>query len=179
MSIAEKLAVSAILIAGGMVYLAEQFNMPQLIPFALGIFGVFALILGAETFIEGKIQLFNRLYSRREHYAGLSARLLGAIIFLFGVGIVTYTAWDWIQPGKAGDFLTGLVGSNRGRGILLIAFGFFTLLFGLIRMIAGSAHNKDERQALVDVGFRMRGLVNFVVGILLIAIGTWLIFMTR
>jgi len=31
MRIADKLAVPAILIAGGMVYLAEQFNMPQLI----------------------------------------------------------------------------------------------------------------------------------------------------
>lgn len=179
MSIAEKLAVPAILIAGGMVYLAEQFNMPQLTPIALGIFGLFALILGAETLIQGKIQLLNRLYSRREHYAGLSARLLGAIIFLFGAGIVAYTAWNWIQPGRAGDFLTGLVGSNRGRGILLITFGFFTLLFGLIRMIAGSAHSKEERQALVDVGFRMRGLVNFIVGILFIAIGAWLIFMMR
>jgi hypothetical protein len=143
----------------------------------MGIFGVFALILGVETSIEGRIQLFNRLYSRREHYSGPSARLLGAIIFLFGGGIVTYTAWDWIQPGKAGDFITGLVGSNRGRGILLITFGFFTLLFGLIRIIAGSAHSDEQRQVLVDVGFRMRGFVNFVIGILLVTAGVWLIFM--
>jgi len=81
---------------------------------------------------------------------------------------------------QAGEFLTGLVGSNRGRGTLLIAFGFFTLLFGLIRMIAGSAYIKDERQTLVDVRFRllrMRGLVNFLVGVLLIAVGVLLIVM--
>lgn len=176
MRIADKLAVPVILIAGGMVYLAEQFNKPQLIPIALGIFGVFALILGTETFIQGKILLFNRLYSRREHYSGPPARLLGVIIFLFGAGILTYTAWDWLQPGQAGEFLAGLMGSNRGRGVLLITFGFFTLLFGLIRLISGSAHSEEQRQALVDAGYRIRGSVNIVIGALLMAAGVWLIF---
>lgn len=176
MSIANKLAVPAFLTAGGMVYLAEQYNMPRLTQIALGILGVFALILGLETLIQGRIELLNRLYSRREYYSGPSARLLGMIIFLFGVGLVTFAAWEWIQPGRAGEFLTGLVGSNRGRGSLLITFGFFTLLFGLIRLIAGSAHSNEQRQALVDAGYRMRGLINLVVGILLIAAGAWLIF---
>lgn len=176
MHIADKLAVPVIITAGGMVYLAGQFNLPYLIPLALGGFGLFALLLGMETFIHGKIQLLDRRYSRRENYSGLPARLLGAMIFLFGVGILTYTAWDWIQPGKAGDFLAGLVETNHGRGILLVTFGFFTLLFGLIRLIAGSAHNKEQRQAWVDLGFRMQGLIGFIVGGLLMAAGAWLIF---
>lgn len=177
MSIANKLAVPAFLTAGGMVYLAEQFNMPRLTQIALGILGAFALILGLETLIQGRIELLNRLYSRREYYSGPSARLLGMIIFLFGAGILAYTAWNWIRPGEAGEFLAGLVGSNRGRGSLLTTFGFFTLLFGLIRLIAGSAHSNEQRQALVDAGYRMRGFVNIVFGVLLIAMGAWLIFM--
>lgn len=179
MNLADKLAVPVFFIAGGMAYLAGQYNMPQLIPWAMGIFGVFALILGAETFITGRIRLFNRLYSRREHYSGLSARLLGTIIFLFGAGILVYTVWNWIQPGSMREFITWLTGSNHGRGILLITFGVFTLLFGLVRFIAGSAHSEAQRQTLVDMGYRMRGSVNIVFGILMIAAGVWLAFIMK
>lgn len=176
MRIVDKLAVPIIILAGGLAYLSEYLHRPNLIPLAVGIFGVFAILLGADTFIQGKIQLFDRLYSRREHYSGLPARLLGIIFFLFGTGIVGYSIMEWLQPGKVGEFLVSLVGSSQGWGILLIAFGFFTLLFGVIRMIAGSAHGQEERRALVDFWFRFWGLIGTVVGILLLILGVWLAF---
>jgi hypothetical protein len=118
--------------------------------------------------------MFDRLYSRRETYSGLSARLLGVIIFLFGAGLMLYSAWDWFAPGKAGEFLAGLVETNRGRGILFITFGFFTLLFGLIRLVSGSAHSPELRSTWVDFGFRIQGLIGSVIGILLLIAGGWL-----
>jgi uncharacterized membrane protein len=69
-----------------------------------------------------------------------------------------------------------LVKSSRGWGILLITFGFFTLLFGLIRLIAGSAHRPEERSGWTDFGYRARGLVNVVVGVILLVAGVWLMF---
>lgn len=53
MKIADKLAVPAIVIAGGMVYVAEEFNLPRLIPLAMGLFGLFGIIPGVETFASG------------------------------------------------------------------------------------------------------------------------------
>ena len=176
MNTADKLAVPAILIAGGMAYIAEEFDMPILIPLAMGIFGAFAVLLGIETFVNGEIKMFNRLYSRRENYSGLPARLFGVIIFLFGGGVSFYAILEWTSPGAAGDYLSGLVGSSRGWGILLVIFGFFTLLFGLIRLVAGSAHRPEERSGLVDFGYRARGLVNVVVGVALLVAGTWMMF---
>lgn len=175
MKLADKLAVPAILIAGGMVYAAEKFDLPYLIPLALGLFGLFAVILGIETFASGRIEMFNRLYSRREYFSGLPARLVGVMLFLFGAGVALYGFFEWTQPGTAGKFLAGLVGSSRGWGILLIAFGFFTLLFGLIRLIAGSAHRPEERSGAIDFGYRVRGLVNVVVAIVLLVAGGWLL----
>lgn len=174
MKLADKLAVPAIVIAGGMVYMAEEFDMPILIPFAMGLFGLFAILLGVETFVNGEIKMFNRLYSRRENYSGLPARLFGVMIFLLGAGVSLYAFLEWTQPGMTGNYLAGLVGSSRGWGILLIAFGFFSLLFGLIRLIAGSAHRPEERSGVVDLSYRVRGLVNVVVGIILLAAGVWL-----
>jgi hypothetical protein len=176
MKIADKLAVPAILTAGGMVYIAEEFNLPHLIPLAMGLFGLFGVILGIETFASGRIEMFNRLHSRREYFSGLPARLFGVMIFLFGAGVTLYAFFEWIQPGAAGKYLAGLVGYSRGWGILLTAFGFFTLLFGLIRLIAGSAHRREERSVIVDVGYRSRGLFNVIIGIILLAAGVWLAF---
>lgn len=173
MRIIDKLAVPVILIAGGLFYLAEKMNMPALTLLALGIFGAFAILLGAGTIAQGRIQMFDRLYSRREHYSGLTARLLGLVILLFGVGIVAYVVMEWTQPGEAGKYLVGLVGTNRGWSILLFVFGFFTLLFGLVRLIAGSAHSKEERRVLTDLWFRFQGLIGTIVGILLLAAGAW------
>jgi len=176
MNIADKLAIPAIAIAGGMVYVAEEFNMPSLIPLALGIFGVFAILLAMETFVNGEIKMFNELYSRREYFSGLPARLFSVMIFLFGVGISLYAFLEWTSPGVAGKYLEGLISSSRGWGTLLSVFGFFTLLFGLIRLIAGSAHRPEERSRLVDFGYHARGVVNIIVGLILLVVGVWLIF---
>ena len=176
MKIADKLAVPAIMIAGGIVYLAEEYNLPYLIPLAMGIFGLFAILLGIETFIHGRIDMFNRRQSRREEYSGLPSRLLGLIVFLFGAGLIFYAVSEWMFPGRAGGFLANFALSMQGLGVFLAVIGFFTLLFGLIRLIAGSAHRPEERRAAVDFGYRARGLVNLVVGIILLTGGVWLIF---
>ena len=176
MNIADKLGVAVFVIASGMVYVAEEFNMPTLTPLAIGLFGLFGILLGVETLVNGEIKMFNRLYSRRENFSGLPARLFGVMIFLFGAGVSLYAFLEWTSPGTAGKYLGGLVGSSRGWGILLITFGFFTLLFGLIRLIAGSASRPEERSGLVDFGYRARGLVNIVVGLVLLAGGVWLMF---
>lgn len=176
MNIADKLGIPAFVVAGGMVYVAEEFNMPTLIPLAIGLFGLFGILLGGETLINGEFKIFNRLYSRRENFSGLPARLFGVMIFIFGAGVSFYSFLEWTSPGTAGKYLEGLVGSSHGWGILLITFGFFTLLFGLIRLIAGSAHRPEERSGLVDFGYRARGSVNIVVGLALLAGGVWLMF---
>ena len=176
MRIIEKLAVPIFLVAGGMAYLADEFNMPFLLPVAFSIFGLFAVALGAGTLIQGRLQLLDRLYSRREHYSGLSARLLGLIILLFGAGILLHTIVEWMNPGMANAFLVSLVDTDRGRGVLCITFGFFILLLGLIRLISGSAHSPVLRSGWVDLGFRLWGMFGVLIGILLGVVGVWWMF---
>ncbi|WKZ42689.1 MAG: hypothetical protein QY302_11365 [Anaerolineales bacterium] len=175
MNFVGKLGIFVFIVAGGMVYAAEEFNMPQLIPLAMGLFGLFGVSLGIETLVSGEITLFNRLYSRRENFTGLPARLFGVMILLFGTAVSFYAFYEWTTPGAAGKFLAGLVGSPRGWGILLITFGFFTLLFGLIRLIAGSAHRPEERSRWVDFGYRARGLVNLIAALIALIGGVWLL----
>lgn len=177
MRIIEKLAVPIFLVAGGMAYLADEFNMPFLLPVVFSILGLFAVALGVGTLIQTRMQLLDRLYSRRENYSGLSARLLGLIILLFGAGILLHTIVEWMNPGRANAFLVSLVDSNRGRGVLCIAFSFFIFLFGLIRLISGSAHSPELRSGWVDLGFRLWGLFGVLIGILLSVVGVWLMFM--
>lgn len=174
MNIADKLAVPVFVIAGGMAYAAEEFNMPHLIPLAMGLFGSFGVLLGIETFANGEIRMFNRRQSRREYFSGAPARLFGVMIFLFGAGVSIFAILEWMSPGTAGAYLSGLVDSSRGWGILLATFGFFTLLFGLIRLIAGSGHRSEERSGIVDVGYRARGLINIAIGLIALAAGIWL-----
>lgn len=177
MRIIEKLAAPIFLVAGGMAYFAGEFDMPFLQPVAFSIFGLFAAALGAGTLIHGRIQLLDRHYNRREHYSGLSARLLGLIILFFGAGVIFLAIVEWMNPGMANAFLVRLVDTNRGRGVLCLVFGFFILLFGLIRLISGSAHSPELRSGWVDFGIRLRGLFGGVIGILLSAVGVWLILM--
>lgn len=98
------------------------------------------------------------------------------MIFLFGAGISLYAFIEWTSPGTAGEYLADLVRSSRGWGMTLITFGFFALLFGLIRLIAGSAHRPEERSAVTDFGYRARGAVNVVIGLVALAGGIWLMF---
>jgi len=175
MSLIDKAGIAVIFIGGGLVYLAEEYKLSFLIPIALAGFGLFAVWLGVDTFVQGRIQLLDRLYSRREYYSGAMARLLAIIIFLFGAGVTLYAAWEWFQPGVAGATMARLVNSARGWGIILSVSGFFMALFGILRVVAGSAWKKEERNGLVDFGFRMRGLIGMIIGLLLCLGGFWLV----
>lgn len=177
MRIVDRLAVPTFILAGGLVYLAEQLNLPILTPIAIGVLGVFAMLLGAGTMIEGRFQLFDRLWSRREQYSGLPARLLGLAIFFFGLLIVSFAGWEALSPGAAGRFLSELAATERGLGLLLIVFGFFMALFGIARLVAGSAHPVEQRRPLTDLGFRLGGLVTLAAGIALVLAGLWIAFM--
>jgi len=175
MRLIDKSAIPVIVVSGGMTYLAEQYQLPFLISPALVIFGLFALWVGVDTFIHDEIRLYNSLYSRRENYSGMPARLLGVIIFLFGAGVTLFAVWEWIQPSEAANIVKELVESSQSWGILIVTFGFFILLFGLVRLMAGSAHDEEHRNALVDFGFHARGFIGTVVGIFLFIVGLWVI----
>ncbi|MCC7190193.1 MAG: hypothetical protein IT312_15760, partial [Anaerolineales bacterium] len=49
-----------------------------------------------------------------------------------------------------------------------------TLLFGLVRLIAGSGRRPEERSGAVDFGYRARGLINIVISLIALAAGLWL-----
>ena len=174
-----KMAVPVILIAGGMVYLAEQFNMPRLIPMGIGLFGLFAVILSMDTFVHGKIELLNRQYSRREYYSGAMARLIAIVIFLFGAGLTLYAGWEWLRPGVPAEYLAGLVQTSRGWGILLFVWGIFVMLFGILHLVAGSGWKKEEREVVVELGYRLRGLIGLILGIAMILGGGYLFILRR
>jgi hypothetical protein len=58
----------------------------------------------------------------------------------------------------------------------MIAFGIFPLLFGMVRVISGSAYRTEQRSVLTDLGFRLGGAVSIITGGLLLLAGLWLVF---
>jgi hypothetical protein len=173
----EKAGVLVLVGLGALVLLSEYLGMPRLMPLALALLGLVAVFTGVDTAFRGSLTAFDRHSSRREYYTGLPAYLIAAAILLIGAALVLFSVWDFMQPGAVRSFLEGLWDTNRGRGMLLMTAGVFPFLFGLVRVLAGSAYRQDQRSKLVDFGFRLGGVAGMAVGLLLMAGGAWLAFM--
>lgn len=55
MRLIDKASVPVIVIAGGLIYLAEYLHLPSLSHIAIGIFGLFGVWLGADTFMARSV----------------------------------------------------------------------------------------------------------------------------
>jgi hypothetical protein len=171
----KKAVVILVILAGASAYAADYFGLAHLIPLAMALFGVLISFIGVNSLTQGRLSLREDNTSRREYYADGFAYLLGAMIMFFGAGLLFYGIWSWLQPQTASGFLAKLVESHQSWGLLLMAIGFFTCVFGLARLIAGSGQPAEPGRERVDRALRIRGLLSMLVGVVVLAGGFWLL----
>jgi hypothetical protein len=165
-----------ILLAIGSGFLAAQFHITVLLPIALLMLGLYTAFLGINTILKGRLLMFDHFAMRREYYTGAPAYLLGSAVMFIGAGLIFYSVWVWVRPAQATGFLEILIQSPQGWGLLLLALGFFTFVFGVVRLVAVSASQPEQGKLLKASGLRAEGVIGMLLGILLIGGGFWLAF---
>lgn len=95
---------------------------------------------------------------------------------LIGIGLFFYSLWRALKPEAAAAWLTSLADSPQGWALILLVSGFLISIFGLVRLIAGSAYAEARhRTALVEFSFRAGGLISMIAGGAMMAGGLWLL----
>jgi hypothetical protein len=164
------------LAALGLGYAAAELHIDQLFSLAMALLAVAVIWSSLQTFHRGRLETLDRQSMRRESYSGISAYLIAGALMVIGIGLFFYSLWRALQPEAAAAWLESLADSPQGWALLLLAFGFFMFVFGLVRLIAGSAYQETRhRTALVELSFRAGGLISMVAGAALLAGGLWLL----
>jgi hypothetical protein len=163
------------LAALGLGYAAGELHIDQLFSIAMALLAVAVIWSSLQTFRRGKLETLDRQSMRRESYSGISAYLIAAALMVIGIGLFFYSLWRALQPEAAAAWLDSLADSPQGWALLLLAVGFFMFVFGLVRLIAGSAYEAKHRSALLELSFRAGGLVSMIAGGALLAGGLWLL----
>lgn len=124
-----------------------------------------------ETF-ESRIRMNNS--NDNQWYAGLSAMLIGAAQMVIGLMIVGLTLLEIFKPGGASAFVDRLVSSTAGLASVIALVGIFMAVFGVIRILSGSATSSGTHRKLIDLGIKTGGAITAMVGFGLILLAIWL-----
>ena len=150
-----KIDLSLLLLGGGLGYLGEKFSIPVLTNLALLCVSLLFILVGAELIITKKAEfaLGGWAYTQgKETFTGLAAQLWGILFLGLGLLALLFTLAKWILPVQINALLDHLQGSSAGAGLALTGLGLIAILYGTIRLMAGSAG--------VDLG-RLTRLSNF------------------
>ncbi len=151
-----KIDLSLLLLGGGLGFLGEKFSIPVLTNLALLCVSFLFILVGAELLITKKAEfaLGGWAYIQgKETFKGLAAQLWGILFLGLGLLALMFTLAKWILPAQMNSFLEHLQGTSAGAGLALTGLGLIAILYGTIRLLAGSAG--------VDLG-RLTRLSNFV-----------------
>lgn len=145
------------------------------------------IALGIEMLVTGRA-IFSTWpglsWGHYERFSGLPARLWGILFLVFGGFLGVFTAADAIFPGGAEAVWSKFMDTPRGVGIFSLGAGAIAIMYGVIRVIAGSAlagsglgatvSNFLERTwggfvLLIGLGFALLGLVLVIAPDILLA----------
>ncbi len=131
-----------LLLSGGLGFLGEKYSMRILTNFALVCVSLLFILVGVELVVTKKAEfvLGGWAYSQgREIFKGFAAQLWGILFLGLGLPMLIFTLAQWIFPIRATSFLDNLQGSSAGGGLALTLLGGIAILYGTIRLLAGSA----------------------------------------
>lgn len=172
----ERVGFTIFMIAGGLVVAGNYFNLPILTYAAFVVLGLMACIGGIRVIVRGETVMGKTKISdtrKIRRYTGLSAYLIGAVIFLVGLLLIGLSAAGMLTPGGITVVLSKLVESDFGISIVLGVAGLIVIAFGIVRMRSGSGASPGAYSRLAEFGIKTGGVVSIVVGvgIILIALG--------
>jgi hypothetical protein len=167
------------LLSGGLAFAGEYFSFPVLTNLALLCIGLLITAVGVELIVTKRaaFRIGGWAYTQaRETYKGLAAQLWGIMFLGLGLMAIVLALAKWMFPAAAHSFYSNLVGTPAGAGLALTFLGLMAILYGTIRVLAGSAGvDLGRLTGLSNLLDRMAGAVICVVGLGLASFGILLI----
>lgn len=141
------------------------------------------MCLGLVCLVEGLRMIITRRasFSRpgrgyHEEYSGLAAQLWGVLFLFFAVLFCVPALATLFLPGGLESFLKQSLSTPAGWGVLVVGLGAFAAIYGIIRLLAGSATTRTGLIATLDnVGDWFLGGLALLFGLSLAGIGLALI----
>lgn len=174
------LPIITFFLAAFLIFAGQNLNINQLTAAGFLLLGITAILVGIQViwtkeafFLPSGRQAARR---RAEQYSGLSAQLWGVFFLLAGLGASVAALAALVNPAAAQTFLEQFLDTPAGWGTLLAGLGVFVSLYGLTRLLAGSAAvSRTVGTRLKDLGYRGVGALSLLVGLVLIGLGLVLI----
>jgi hypothetical protein len=167
-------AAACLLAIGG-----QRLQQPSLIMLAVMVFGVLAVVLGAEVFVKRRASFLSRRAGHvtgSEQYSGVAAQIWGIFFVLAGVLCILAAIAGLLMPDRAQAVIEQALETPAGWGMLAVVAGTFLGLYGLTRVLAGGAATvRGLTERLRDTGYRLFGALCLLVGLGIVALGLMLI----
>jgi hypothetical protein len=168
------------LLAALLMFAADRLSQPALTFIGLMLLGFSALLSGVQVIVTRQAFFLptgrQSLKRRAESYSGLAAQLWGVFFVLFGLICVLAALAGLFAPEQAQAVVDQALETPAGWGVLLTILGVFLSLYGLTRLLSGSASVSTGFQIqLRDAGYRLFGGVCLLLGLALVALGLTLI----
>ncbi len=100
------------------------------------------IALGIEMLVTGRAVFSTWSGQSWEHYerfSGLTARLWGILFLIFGGFLGVFTVASAIFPSSTETVWAKFMDTPRGFGLVLLSVGAIATMYGIIRVIAGTA----------------------------------------
>lgn len=161
------------LVAGAAVAGGIYLDQPRLYPLAAVAFGLFGVIGGIKAIAGGQLVMGRQNIvnpDKVERYAGITARMIGVVLLVGGLGIVVIGAIYLASPDGAASLEDSVLRSPRALGAILGVAGLLVTLMGMVRAKAGSGTRNEAYGSTVEAEIKGGGMITTVVGIAMIAL---------
>jgi hypothetical protein len=145
-----------LLLGGALAFGGDRLSLPVLTNLALLCVGLLMVLVGGELIVTRRavFALGGWSYIQgKEVFEGLAAQLWGVLFLGLGMLAILFTLAKWFAPYVLKSYWSTLQGTPVELGLVLIGFGVMAVLYGSIRVLAGSAG--------LDLGV-LTGLSNFL-----------------
>ena len=162
-----------------LIYLGEEYALARAAESGAALLGLWLVAVGVAMILK-KLGVFRVDGWASAHvvdtYRALADLLWGFVFIGAGFALAASMVMDLAEPGSAGVFWSGILGSSSAVGVILSGGGLIVAVNGLIRTLAGSGR-ADPRQ-LGGLSFlldRLAGAATLLLGTALSAVGLMLL----
>lgn len=168
-----------LLLGGALAFAGDRLSLPLLTNLALLCVGLLMVLVGGELIVTKRavFALGGWTYTQgKEVFEGLAAQLWGVLFLGLGILMILFTLAKWIAPSTTKSYWSTLQSTPAGLGLILMGFGAMAVLYGGIRLLAGSAGlDLGLLTGLSNFLDRMAGAVVLLIGLGLALVGFLLI----
>lgn len=168
-----------LLLGGALAFAGDRLSLPVLTNLALLCIGLLMALVGGELIVTKRavFALGGWTYTQgKEVFEGLAAQLWGVLFLGLGMLAILLTLARWFAPYMLKSYSSSLQGTPAGSGLALFGLGVMAVLYGGIRLLAGSAGlDLGALTGLSNFLDRMAGAVVLLVGLGLVLVGFLLI----